>query len=79
MVSSADKLFQDKNCHHRVFSLDGSKTISNLSTNADRPLDKTVIFQTLFATEQSSRRRGQNLLWAKTDCTTLAEQNRLAK
>ena len=25
IVSSADKLFQDKNCHHRVFSLDGSK------------------------------------------------------
>jgi len=79
IVSSADELFQDKNCHHRVFGLNGSKTISNLSADADRPLAKTVIFQTLFATGQSWRRRGQNLLWVKTDCTALAEQSRLNK
>ena len=67
IVSSADKLFQDKNCHHRVFGLDGPKTISNLSAYAERPLDKSVIFQTLFATRQSSRRRGKKLLWVKTE------------
>ena len=67
IVSSADKRFQDKKCHLRVFGLDGSKTISNLSAYAERPLDKSVIFQTLFARRQSSRRRGKKLLWVKTE------------